>query len=257
MNQAIYSGATGLMSQQRRIEGIANNVANVNTYGYKSRRMDFKDALYSNMLRAIQPQDDLNHRLGHGGIPTETPQPFVQGATFTSSQSTDIMINGEGFLTVENNTGEPIYTRNGSLATTTDEQGRLSLVTQAGLFVLDGNGQRIQLPEGSKVEDLVINPDGNMRIGTGEPFAKLTLVTFANPNSLNDAGNTAYHETVGSGAATPIETTSIIQFAVEGSTVDLAMEMTRLIRTQRALSLAARAVTAADTMEQQANSIRG
>ncbi len=256
MNQSIYSGGTGLMSQQRRIEIIANNIANVNTYGYKSVRMDFKDTLYSTLLRPVQPQDDLNLRLGHGGIPAETPRPFIQGATFNSTSPVDLMISGEGFFTVESNTGEPLYTRNGAFATTTDENGRLSLLSQSGLFVLDENGQRIQFPENASLGELIVNPDGSMQIGTEPPFAKITLVSFANPNSLDASGNTAFSETEGSGAPTPIATSEIVQYAVEGSTVDLGVEMTRLIRTQRALSLAARAVTAADNMEGQANTLR-
>ncbi len=256
MNQSIYSGGTGLMSQQRRIEVIANNIANVNSYGYKSMRMDFKDTLYATLLRPVQPQDDINLRLGHGGIPTETPRPFTQGATFTSTSPIDLLISGEGFFTVESNTGEPLYTRNGSFATTTDEEGRLSLLSQSGMFILDENGQRIQFPEGASIEDLVVNPDGSMQIGEEPPFAKITLVAFANPNSLDAAGYTAFTESEGSGVPTPVETSEIVQYAVEGSTVDLGLEMTRLIRTQRALSLAARAVTAADNMEGQANTLR-
>ncbi len=256
MNQAIYTGNTGLLSQQRRIEIIANNVANVNTYGYKASRLDFKDALYATLLRPIQPQDDLNLRRGHGGIPSETPRQFTQGATFITTQPTDLLISGEGYLTVESNTGEPVFTRNGALAVSADAEGRLSLVTQGGQFVLDENGQHIQFPEGSSVENLVVNTDGSMQIGLEAPFAKLTLVNFANPNALSAAGNTAFAETEASGAPTPIETSTIRQFALEGSTVDLGLEMTRMIRTQRALQLAARAVTAADNMEMQANTLR-
>lgn len=257
MNQSILTGSTGLYAQQRRLDTIANNVANINTYGFKSSRTDFKDALYATLLRPVQPQDDLNLQSGHGVLLAEQARQFTQGATFNTGMNTDFMIDGKGFFVTESAGSQRMYTRDGNFAVSVGDDGLLTLTTQGGDFVLDENGRHITLPRDANVSDLRMGMDGSMSIGSEQPFAKLGVVSFPDPNKLNAAGSNSFTAGEGAGDPAQVQGSKIIQGALEGSNVDLGLEMTRMIRAQRALSLASRAVTAADQMEGQANTIRG
>ena len=254
MIQSLYTGRAGITTLQSRVDIIGANIANTNTTGYKSTRMDFKDMLYSEMQRIVQPQDDYNMQLGHGVLPGNTLRDFKQGALFTTGNNLDITIEGDGFFALENAQGEVEYTRNGVMHGSMEEDG-VYLVNSDGKYFLDTDGQRIQLP--GSVSDLVVEPEGTLKNGSDpDAFGQMAVYKFPNREGLEAVGGNAFVSSQASGDAALSDDTKIMQGYTEGSNVDIALEMTRLIRTQRAFQLAARCVTNADRMEEVANALR-
>lgn len=255
MLQSNYTARSGLIAQQQRIDIIANNLANLNTVGYKSVRADFKDALYQTMVRPLQPQDGLNLRRGHGVLLGATTRDFVQGTGVQTGMPLDLMLDGDGYFTVQDPNGdEPLYTRDGSFAISVQEDGNY-LVTGDGLYVLDTNGQPINLG-GTAMSDLSIQANGSIwDENTNTQLGQLAISTFINRQGLEAVAGNRFKATEASGE--PIQSTAAVrQGTLEASNVDLATEMVRMIRAQRAFSLTARALTTADEMDAGANQIR-
>ncbi len=149
--------------------------------------------------------------------------------------------------------GETLYTRNGSFGVSDEAEGNF-LVTAQGRYVLDREGNRIALP--ADRTGLSVTPGGVLQTAAGETAA-LGIVDFSNPNGLLAAGDTCYRASETSGAAVPAgRNTTVKQGSLEASNVDTAREMTFIIRSQRAYSLASRALQTADDMEGLANNMR-
>jgi len=256
MFEAAMIAATGLHNQQRRLDTIANNVANVNTTGYKGTRLDFKDALYtSGIVPGLPRSPEGNQQKGHGVMVAGTTKDFRLGNIQRTERPLDAAIEGEGFFELRGENGEFIYTRSGSFNISAEEDGAY-LVSSGGLYVMDINGERIRLPDDA--ETIVIEQDGTIRFtdSEGEIPVMLGVYTFRNLTGLLSSGNGNYSETPASGGKTPAEGALLRQGALEGSNVNLAEEMTRMIRTQRAFQLASRALSTADEMEGIANNLR-
>lgn len=247
MNQAIFTAKSGIRSQQTRLDVIGNNLANVNTVGFKTVRVDFKDAIYQTLRRPVQPQDELNLELGHGTLVGATYRDFRVGQVQVTNNITDIMLTGDGYFAVETASGETQYTRNGALALSNEEDG-LYLVTGYGAYVLDTNGERIAIP-GSSTE-LVIDQQGLVSNGSEDPpVAQIAVYRFDNMPGLQAVGESNFIPSVISGEPKLVSGEDIVrQGAIEMSNVELANEMTRMIRTQRAFQLSSRALTTADQM---------
>ena len=259
MYEALNIAATGLTNQQRRLDTIANNVANVNSAAYKSARLDFKDALYTaGIVPALPRTPEGNQQKGHGVMVAGITKDFRTGSMQSTGRQLDIAIEGEGFLELEDPNGNIVYTRNGSLNLGNDneEGGGLYLVNGDGYYVHDTEGMRIQVPD--FFEDMTIGEDGVVRFTAGgeETSVALGLYTFRNITGLMSSGSGTYSETVASGEKMQAEGAVVRQGILEISNVNLAEEMTRMIRTQRAFSLASRALTTADEMEGIANNMR-
>lgn len=270
MIQTLYTGASGLIGQQKNIDVIANNVANVNTDGYKKTRFDFQDCLYVTM-RAPHPASngpEKNLQRGNGAIELQTARIFLGGSLTDTGRVLDFAIDGNGFFVVENPTVDESYegdadqsilmVRNGNFHISNDEEGAF-LVDPQGRYVLDTEGERIALPTSVPMERLLCSGDGLLSYVNDEgvlvEVAQMQIVDFVNPGGLADVGNGAFMQTDNSGEMTE-GTGKIVQRKLEASNVDYAEEATRLIRAQRAYQLAARAVTTADQMMGIANSIR-
>ena len=188
MMQGTYTAATGIASQQKRIDTIANNLANANTISFKSSRMSFKDALYQNMLRVEQPQDGVNMGKGHGTLVSGATRLFTKGQYMETGRDLDCYIDGEGFFMVQSPAGEVYYTRDGSFMRSTQADGEY-LVTSDGYYVLEQNSQRIRLQGTS----LNISVDGGLSEGKGAAeYARLGRFTFPNPNGLVSVSNKRY-----------------------------------------------------------------
>jgi len=255
MYEAMMIAATGLQNQQRRIDVIANNVANVNSVAFKSARLDFKDALYTaghvpGPPRTPEPQG--NQQKGHGVMVTGITKDYFTGSMQRTDRPLDLAIEGEGFFELGDIDGELVYTRNGSLHL--DDAGYL--VNADGLFVRDIDGGNIWAPYGTHTIDIDTNGVVTFVTDEYETSYLLGLYTFRNVTGLLSAGNGNYAESVASGEKRPAEEAVIRQGMLELSNVNLAEEMTRLIRTQRAFQLASRALTTADEMEGIANNLR-
>jgi flagellar basal-body rod protein FlgG len=255
MYEAMFIAATGLQNQQRRLDVIANNVANINSAAFKSVRLDFKDALYTAGHTPGPPRTpgpEGNQQKGHGVMVAGITKHYSTGIMQSTGRPLDVAIEGEGFFELGDIDGDIVYTRNGSFHL--DDAG--FFVNADGLFVHDINGERIWAPYGT--DSILIDMGGRITFTAFgvETTATLGLYTFRNITGLMSAGSGTYAESPASGERRPAENAVIRQGVLEGSNVDLAEEMTRLIRTQRVFQLASRALTTADEMEGIANNMR-
>jgi len=184
-----------------------------------------------------------------------TAKDFRGGSLLATDRPLDVAIEGEGFFELRDAGGALLYTRNGSFRISSEDDGAY-LVNADGLYVMDADGERIRLPENA--ETVTIGQDGTIKFTDGEEEMLLALgvYTFRNLTGLLSAGNGNYSESPASGEKLPAEGAMLRQGALEGSNVNLAEEMTRMIRTQRAFQLASRALSKADEMEGIANNMR-
>jgi len=258
MYEAVMIASTGLQNQQRRLDTIANNVSNINTTAYKNSRLDFKDALYTAGIvpaRPRTPEPEGNQQKGHGVMVEAITKDYKQGSFIRTDRQLDLAIEGEGFFALEDVDGNTVYTRNGCFNLSVEADG-VFLVNGDGLYVRDINDARIEIPEFT--ETISVNGDGTLVFTAGEEETTVTLgvYTFRNLMGLLSAGEGNYSESVASGERRPAEGAVIRQGVTEASNVNLAEEMTRMIRTQRAFSLSSRALRTADDMEGIANNMR-
>lgn len=251
MIQSLYSAASGICNEQLRIDTIANNIANVNTTGYKSSRMDFKDAYYTTMNNPENSGGGANLARGTGVVPASTNLKLTQGTVAETGKALDFAIKGEGFFSVRDSAGDIRYTRNGSFAVSVEADGNY-LTADDGSYVLDKDGQKIKMPENGSA----IAVADNGTITADGKTVQLGIYEFPNPGGLSKTGDSRFAVTAASGAAAAATKSKIQQGALEGSNVDLSDEITSLIQAQRMFSLSCRALQTSDEMEGLANSIR-
>ena len=247
MMQSLSTAATGLSAQQKKIDIIANNIANVNTTAYKGATAVFEDTYYTAMENPDPEAQVTNLQKGTGAKLSATAVDFSQGATMTTGNALDFEISGNAFFRLQNEDGEYVYTKDGSFSVSVEEDGAY-LVSSEGYYVLDENDDRISVPEDTGT---FIRSDGSI---TDE--IRLGIYTFENTGGLSAGGNNLFSETVSSGQPILAEDYTVKQGALEGSNVDLASELSNLIQAQRVFSLASRALQTADNMEGLANNIR-
>ena len=271
MIQTLYTGVTGLTGQQKNIDVIANNISNINTDGYIKSRFDFQDCLYVTM-RAPHPASngpEKNLQRGNGAIEYQTARIFQEGAHVETGRALDFTLTGRGFFVVanpfpdENYEGEAdqsvLLVRGGNFHVSAEEDGAYYLVDSQNRYVLNAEGERIELPQNAAIEGIQCSQDGILSYvdasGVTVEFAQFQILDFVNPGGLADAGNGAFIQTENSGEIIE-NTAAVLQRRLESSNVDYADEVTRLIRAQRAYQLAARTITTADQMMGIANGIR-
>ena len=163
MFEAVNIAATGIKQQQSRLDTIANNVANINSNAYKSARLDFKDALYTNEFNTSYPrtpEPEGNQRKGHGVMIAAITKDFRTGSVQSTGRDLDVMIEGEGFFELEDPNGNIVYTRNGSFEVGEGPDGGF-LVTGDGWYLHDEAGNRIQVPY--NIASISIEKDGIIR----------------------------------------------------------------------------------------------
>ncbi len=250
--RAIYTAASGIKNQQLRLDTIASNVANVNSVGYKSTRVDFKDALYSLMETPVGSSEENNLLAGSGVIVGATSTDFTTGKLMPTGSLMDFAIRGEGFFTVEDSNGERLYTRNGSFGVSVEDNNNF-LVTAEGNYLLDTSGSRITLPK--DISNISVSKSGILSIKDTQ-IAELGIVELPNPEGLMPTGKSCFSVTENSGEPVAARDPQIEQGALEGSNVDLAQELTLLMRSQRAFTMASKALQTADQMDGLANTMR-
>ena len=258
MTQALWIAKTGLDAQQTRMAVVSNNLANVNTTGFKQGRAVFEDLLYQNVRQSggSSSQDTIlptGMSLGTGVRVVATEKLFSQGSVLNTENSLDVAINGRGFLQVLKPDGELAYTRDGALQM--NDQGEL--VTSSGYVVQPG----ISIPDGS--QSITIGSDGIVSVklaGQTTPSQVGTLETadFINPVGLQSIGENLYIETAASGPAqsgTPglNGLGTLVQGALEGSNVNVVAELVNMIETQRAYEMNSKAISTNDQMMQYIN----
>lgn len=256
MYEAMITAASGIRGQQRRLDVIADNMANVNTNGFKASRLNFKDTLH---VAGGYPyaDDEANQQKGYGVLTASISRIFSTGSMLTTGRDMDFAIHGDAFFEVMNKDGSISYTRVGNFYFS-EVGGRNYLVTGNGDFILDNADAPITLPDGA--HSMAVDTNGHITFKGDDDTAidggSLALRTFVNPDGLSSVGGCNYVVTEASGEALTATKFEIRQGVLENSNVDIAQEMTRLIRAQRAFSFASRALTTADQMEGIANNMR-
>ena len=258
MFEAKSMAATALRQQQTRLDVLSNNVANVNTTAFKNARLDFQSAMYSTGLNPSFPRSPEEHnQKGHSVLIAGIGRDWRTGNFERTERNLDFAIQGEGFFTLSDIDGETVFTRNGSFNISAEADGRF-LVNGNGLYVLDPDGNRIEIPD--PIDSIELLDSGELRFmlqGELVDTAHIHMVTFRNIGGLEQTGNGLFRHVESAGELLEIAPETIVrQGVMEGSNVNLAEEMTRLIRTQRAFQLASRALTTADEMEGIANNMR-
>ncbi|GBD07469.1 Flagellar basal-body rod protein FlgG [bacterium HR21] len=262
MEKTLRTAATGLAAQQRFVEIIAHNLANVNTTSFKRVRPEFQDLLYERLrtLGATAPQDVMESvhevQIGSGTELVATTRSFAQGDLQPTNNPLDLAINGDGFFVVRRPDGTVLYTRDGSFRL--DREGRI--VSSHGYVLEPG----IVVPEDTA--ELRISRDGVvtavMAGGTTEQvLGQVYLARFINPAGLRAVGENLYAETVASGPPlleTPGQGSAgeILQAHLESSNVELVEEMVNLIMAQRAYELNAKSIRTADELLQTAVNLK-
>jgi flagellar basal-body rod protein FlgG len=258
MSQALWVAKTGLDAQQTRMAVVSNNLANVNTTGFKQGRAVFEDLLYQNVRQSggSSSQDTIlptGMNLGTGVRVVATEKLFTQGSVLNTENSLDVAINGRGFLQILKPDGELAYTRDGAMRL--NDQGEL--VTSSGYIVQPG----ISIPEGA--QSITIGSDGIVSVKlagqtTPSQVGVLETADFINPVGLQAIGENLYVETAASGPAqsgTPglNGLGTIVQGALEGSNVNVVAELVNMIETQRAYEMNSKAISTNDQMMQYIN----
>lgn len=259
MLRALYSAAAGMQAQQMNLDNISNNLANVNTTGFKKSKLEFQDLLYDTTRAAGADMGGGNQlpsslQIGQGSIPIATQRIFTEGELTQTGENLDVAIQGDGFFQVQMPDGTLAYTRDGALQT--DSTGRI--VTSDGYPVLGGFQP---VPAGTT--NITISATGAVTYTTasGSTNSQLQLVRFNNPGGLQAMGHNLYQETTASGTAEQGDPGTngfgqLQQGYLEMSNVSVVEEMVNLILAQRAYEVNSKAVQAADEMMQQSNNLQ-
>lgn len=258
MIKALFSSASGMIAQQTVVDTTANNLANVDTTGFKRSQVDFQDLVYQNVrVPGTQGANGLEVptgiQIGSGVRVAGTSKIFSQGNFENTSNEFDLAIGGDGFFQVQLPNGDFRYTRDGSFRLNSTGQ----LVTADG-FLLQPT---ISLP--SDTLSVTIGTDGTVSVITASsptavPVGNLSLTRFPNRGGLQSEGRNLFSETTASGAGTPGTPGEnglgmLQQGFLERSNVQVVTEMIRLITAQRAFEASQRAVLTSDQMLQTTN----
>ena len=270
MVRSLWTAATGMVAQQTNLDTISNNLANVNTQGYKTQVNEFKSLLYQTLqtetTSANGAQKPIGAQVGLGTRNSAITTIFKTGSMLASESDTAFALDGKGFFAVRGEDGNTYYTRNGNFQFTLATNGNM-LSTTDGLPVLDSTGAPIVLDNTYALSRITVNKDGQLCYPDANNNPQLIGKTigvyqFNNPNGLGRLANSLYEQTAASGqpineATNPnVEKTSVIQGYLEGSNVQVVDEMVNMIVAQRAYELNSKAITASDEMLQQANNLR-
>ena len=260
MIRSLWTAASGMSAQKLNMDVIAQNLANVNTSGFKKSRADFEDLLYQNLKSpgadtSSGGQIPTGIQIGMGTRPVSVQKIFTQGDFTQTGNQLDLAIEGNGFFKVISN-GEEVYTRAGSfkldsegyLVTSQGDrlQPEIAIPSNTVTFTIDGGGTLAAM-----------EADGSTVTAT----AQLTIYNFVNPSGLKSLGGNYYSPTAGSGD--PIEGNpgvdglgTVVQGSLEMSNVDVVEEMVNMIAGQRAYEISSKSIKAADEMMQMANNIK-
>ncbi|MCD6273364.1 MAG: flagellar basal-body rod protein FlgG [Deltaproteobacteria bacterium] len=261
MLRSLWTAATGMQAQALNIDVISNNLANVNTTGFKRSRADFQDLLYETIRMAGSASSEGTEvptgiQLGHGTRPAAVQKIFIQGDYQHTENELDIAIEGDGFFQVLQPSGEVAYTRAGSFKM--DSEGRI--VTSDG-FLME---PEIAVPSDTRA--ISIGTDGTVSVlqgGSGDSveIGTIELARFINPAGLNSIGRNFYLTTdasgdVVTGTAGEDGFGTIAQGYLEMSNVSVVDEMVNMITAQRAYEINSKSIQTADDMLQMANSLK-
>lgn len=260
MSRALFTAATGMIAQERKIDVVANNLANANTTGFQQGRAEFKDLMYQT-LRHAGPQGagdrivPTNVQVGLGAQLQSVTRNFEQGNAQVTDDPLDMMISGDGFFMVRDDNDVVRLTRNGAFKL--DDDGRL--VNSEGYQVEPG----ITFPSGTS--DVEVGSDGRVYAYVGDDnrmeVGQLEIAMVVNRDSLETMGGNLYRvrdfdTNVSVGVAREEGRGSITGRALEASNVEVVDEMIAMISGQRAYEANSKVIQTADSMMEQANNLR-
>lgn len=261
MLKAMRTASSGMQSQQLKIDNIANNLANINTNGFKKSRIEFQDVLYQKYRQAgvassVGSRVPNELAVGYGVKPVATTRQFSTGSLELTGNPLDLAIEGDGFFQIQNIDGSTVYSRDGSFKLTAEGQ----LVTSDGYFLQP----EITIP--TDTVSISIGVDGTIQVlqpGQDEAtqIGQLELARFVNPAGLSALGHNLYARTGASGdPITDIPGSGGIgqvnQGYVETSNVSVVDEMVNMIVSQRAYEMNSKAIQTADEMSGIANNLK-
>ncbi|WP_026661788.1 flagellar hook-basal body protein [Butyrivibrio proteoclasticus] len=275
MVRSLWSAATGMNAQQTNVDTISNNLANVNTAGYKAQGAQFKSLLYQELQTVTTTANGapkpVTSQVGLGTRVASINQYFKQGSFLTNDNPAAMAISGDGFFGYLGSDGTSrYYTRNGNFSWALSEAGGTTLVltTAEGNKVMDINGAEITVDGNRVASRITIGGDGKIyypdEAGVPQDLGKqIGLWQFPNREGLERIGSVAFQETPASGAvinentaAAGIKRSEIVQGYLEGSNVNVATEMVNLIVAQRAYEMNSTAIQTTDEMMQTANGLK-
>ena len=277
MLRSLWTAATGMRAQQTNVDTIANNLANVNTTGYKTEVNEFKSLLYQTIqtktTTANGDQKPIGAQVGLGVRNASITSIFTDGALLASESDSAFGLSGRGFFSVKGEDGNTYYTRSGNFNWAINDQGGIVLTNSDGLPVLDTNGIAISFSRDYISSKITVTGDGTFcypdEANNPQPILnaqgnqiRFGLFQFNNPAGLEKEDSGLFSVSAASGAAlneettAGIERTKVSQGYLEGSNVQVVDEMVNLITAQRAYELNSKAITASDEMLQQANNLR-
>ncbi len=270
MMRALYSAASGMIAQQTNVDVIANNLANVNSTGYKTSTAEFKSLLYQTLqtrsTSANGAQKPIPAQVGMGVRNSSITVQFTQGSMQASESDFAFAVQGNGLFALMNTDGETVYTRNGDFKIGKTEEGFM-VCSSDGYPVLDTDGMPIEFGSEIQTSKLTVANDGSFWYPDEDDNLqdlgiRIGMFQFTNPAGLESVGATTYKATEASGeameeSATPGLKASVIkQGYLEMSNVQVADEMVNLIVAQRAYEMNSKAIQSADEMLGQANSLK-
>ncbi|HBE80985.1 MAG TPA: flagellar basal-body rod protein FlgG [Firmicutes bacterium] len=261
MMRALWTAGSGMLTQQFNIDTISNNLANVNTIGFKKLRPEFEDLLYQTLREPgsyvhQQTQLPTGLQVGHGSRAVATTKIFTQGDFQQTENPLDLVIEGDGFFQIQMPDGTTNYTRSGAFKI--DSEG--SIVNSEGYYLQP----RITVPQG--IKSISVGADGIVSVmmpgeNAAQQIGQLELATFVNPAGLSNKGQSLYVQTPASGE--PIVgipdtngTGDVRSGFLEMSNVKVVEEMVNMIVAQRAYDVNSKAVQASDEMLQTANNLK-
>ncbi|MBO5238305.1 MAG: flagellar hook-basal body protein [Lachnospiraceae bacterium] len=281
MVRSLWTAASGMIAQQENVDTIANNLANLNTTGYKTETAEFKSLLYQTLqtrsTNNAGEEKPVGAQVGLGSRTAAITSNFKQGNLTPNESPFAVAIEGDGFFKVRTENGEIQYTRDGNFAVSPVANGTM-LCTSDGNPVLDQFNNAIIIPKGVNATTIGIAKDGTITVSAngddqvnlvqtdanGNPLynVQLGLVQFNNPAGLEKASGNRYRQTVASG--NPMEESQTAgltrsathQSYIEASNVQVADEMVNLIVAQRAYQMNSKVIQASDEMLEQANNLR-
>ncbi len=242
MISAFYSGVSGAKSAQAGLDVNANNIANVNTTGYKAQQTGFSDLLY------IETSAQNPVQIG-SGVKVSAVSSFLDtGSIQQTGAEYDFAILGEGYFCVRGNDNNIYYTRNGNF-NLQEQDGTTYLVTASGEQVLNSQQSPVTLSAASDSESAEASETATVGIDIG-------VFTFNNPYALTRNGYGLFSANAQSGAAEVDAESYVVQGAIEGSNVDLTCELTDMMQAQRSFQMSVKLIQTADELENIANNLR-
>lgn len=258
MIRALDTAATGLAAQQMNMDVVSNNLANVNTVGFKKVRAEFKDLAYDTVKApgGADGKEPGSLQVGLGVEVSGTQRLFFQGSLNQTGSPLDMAINGDGFFQVLDGEGKVKYTRDGAFQL--DAEGRLT--TSKGnvlepAITIPSNASDIQISSDGVVSAVIEGDEASQEIG------RIETVTFANPSGLKALGENLFEATSACGDAVSGSPGtegrgSVQQGFLEASNVQVVEEMVRMLTAQRAFEVNSKAMQAADDMLRMVNNLR-